>query len=844
MRRSRAERRHTVAQPDARTVPGLRRTWSAPYLVCAVPGLRRTWSAPYLVCAVSGLHRIWSAPYLVCAVSGLHRIWSAPYLVFTVPEDVRRNRWQSVRVSGTSAPSNRLLPKSSPLPKTSKQRFDSFQREAQGRARAALRRLLPTRVGDEAQAQEVSTQVPREVASGGDRTRSGTIFASLARRIARYRQWLAPGTTDLALVATLGILGIGIDMVWPLVSAWLVDHVILAKGMPQPVKIRCLLLGAALMAGVFLSNAALGYWRSIRHQLLVSKLQIGLRTKLFARMLRLPLPDLQNLRTGGLLSRLSGDVDQTATLVQQGFLSPILAVIRLLTTLTIIFSLDARIATTIFVGMPPVLVLQGFWARKMRGVWRSIGQDRQEIDGRVNEGLSGIRVVRGFRKEAREEAAHIVGLHTVARKQLLATRTQRILGTIWDLVLPLTQVAIVCYGGYLVVKGETTLGTMIAFQGYLFRLLEPVLALANTVADTQRGLAAMDRVFELLERPNEKPDPAEARDAPREIRSIRFRHVGFAYRPDVPVILDFDLEVPGGKTVALVGPSGAGKTTITDLLARFFDPTEGCIELNGIPLTDYRLTSYRGLLGIVSQEVFLFDGTIRENIAYAKPRATDAEIEHAARSANAHEFISVLPEGYDTVVGERGVRLSGGQRQRLSIARALLANPQILILDEATSNLDSESEVLIQRALQTLLSARTTFVIAHRLSTVKRADLICVLENGRLVELGGHAELMERGGRYARMVAHQHHDLRTDAPDFGPSRDVGSLLTLTSRRFFEGGTSSSPRLRPLGQASFQFELPRTYRLRLVHIGRGCYGAGPTKTRPERAVHPSLSWRPG
>jgi ATP-binding cassette subfamily B protein/subfamily B ATP-binding cassette protein MsbA len=646
------------------------------------------------------------------------------------------------------------------LPRTSKQRFDRFQDEAQGRARAALRRLLPLSAGAGAHA--------AATASDEDGARRDAVSSSLAGRVARYRQWLAPGAADLGFVATLGILGIGIDMVWPLVSAWLVDHVILAKQLPQHVRIRWLLLGAAAMIVVFLSNAALGYWRSIRYQLLVSKLQVGLRTKLFARMLRLPLPDLQNLRTGGLLSRLSGDVDQTATLVQQGFLSPILAVIRLVTTLTIIFSLDARIATTILVGMPPVLVLQGFWARKMRGVWRSIGQDRQEIDGRVNEGLGGIRVVRGFRQESREEAAHIVGLHTVARKQLLATRTQRILGTIWDLVLPLTQVAIVCYGGYLVVMGETTLGTVIAFQGYLFRLLEPVLALANTVTDTQRGLAAMDRVFELLERPNEKPDLANALDAPRTIQSIRFRHVGFAYRPDVPVIVDFDLEVPGGKTVALVGPSGAGKTTLTDLLARFFDPTDGCIELNGVPLSNYRLKSYRSLLGIVSQEVFLFDGTIRENIAYAQPRATDAEIEHAARSANAHDFIASLPEGYDTVVGERGVRLSGGQRQRLSIARALLANPQILILDEATSNLDSESEVLIQRALQTLLTARTTFVIAHRLSTVKRADLICVLESGRLVELGGHVELMERGGRYAQMVAHQHHDLAQTLPSSEP----------------------------------------------------------------------------
>jgi len=652
----------------------------------------------------------------------------------------------------------------SPIPKTSKKRYEQFLVDSDKRVRGAILRALPQTLRKallRASAQKRNHEGESAVAND----------TSITQRLKRYRLWLRPGLFDLMLVATLGVVGIGIDMVWPFVSAKLIDRVILNRNLSVAAKSHTLAVGGIAMALVFLCNSAINWWRSLRAQLLSSKLQVGLRTHLFGRMLRLPLPELQELRTGGLLSRLSGDVDQTATLAQQALLSPLLALIRLITTVSIIFTLNARIATAVICAMPPILILQGYWARRMRGVWHSIGQDRQEIDGRVSEGLSGIRVVRGFRREAREEAAHLLGLHTVTRKQLLATRTQRTLGTIWDLILPFTQITIVCYGGYLAIHGQTTIGTIVAFQGYLWRLIEPVLSLANTLTDTQRGLAAMDRVFELLDRPNEKPDAPDALPAPTTVTSISFKRVSFAYRPDIPVIEDFNLEVKGGSTVALVGPSGAGKTTLTDLLARFFDPSAGEVLVNGTNLRDYQLKSYRKLLGIVSQEVFLFDGTVRDNIAYARSNCEFAQVKAAACLANADEFIARLPEGYDTLVGERGVKLSGGQRQRLSIARALLADPQILILDEATSNLDSASEMLIREALQTLISSRTTFVIAHRLSTVQRADVICVIERGRLVEQGTHAELLQRGGLYAKMVAHQHHDLAhtISTSDFPPA---------------------------------------------------------------------------
>jgi ATP-binding cassette subfamily B protein/subfamily B ATP-binding cassette protein MsbA len=317
------------------------------------------------------------------------------------------------------------------------------------------------------------------------------------------------------------------------------------------------------------------------------------------------------------------------------------------------------------------------------------------------------------------------------------------------------NVIIVWYGGYLNIRGRASIGDIMAFQWYTFLILNPVWSIVNSFSELQRSLAAMERVFELLAADADKPDRLDAGDAPRVVREIRFENVEFEYVEGRPVVRDFSVAVPAGSVVALVGRSGAGKTTVTDLVARFHDPSRGRIVLNGTDIRDFRLRTYRDLLAIVQQDVFLFDGSVRDNIAYARHNATDADVEDAARRANAHEFIIKLPDQYDTFIGERGVKLSGGQQQRLAIARAILAQPQILILDEATSNLDTESEQLIQASMSTLLAGRTTFVIAHRLSTIRRAVLILGMEDGRVIERGTHQQLMDERGGYYSMVLRQ-----------------------------------------------------------------------------------------
>jgi ATP-binding cassette subfamily B protein/subfamily B ATP-binding cassette protein MsbA len=570
-----------------------------------------------------------------------------------------------------------------------------------------------------------------------------------------YIRWLKPHRKELAFVFLVALVVAGLQMIEPLFMRYIVDHVILNRSLDTGARLTTLnLIGLLFLSVIILSHVGGGF-KDYRQRILNVRVILALRRALYERLLHLPLPRLWEMKTGGILSRLTGDVETTTGLLQMAVISPAISVIRLVIAIGILLALNWQLAVTALAIIPGVMALSLIFTRRIRPIYRSVRKDVEVVDGRVGETFSGIRVVRAFRQEIQELLSFMLGRHTVLRKELFAHRRELLLWTTWGLLEAGVSVVIVWFGGYLSIVGRASVGDIMAFQWYMFLLLNPVWSIVNSFSEMQRSLAAMERVFEVLDMEPDKPDKPEAREAPTTVREIRFDNASFEYRPGMPVVRDFSVTVPGGSVVALVGRSGAGKTTVTDLVARFHDPTLGRLLLNGTDIRDFRLRSYRDLLALVQQDVFLFDGSVRENIAYGRHDATDAEVEDASRRANAHEFIVRLPQAYDTTIGERGVKLSGGQQQRLAIARAILASPQILILDEATSNLDTESEQLIQAAMADLLAGRTTFVIAHRLSTIHRADLILLMEEGRIVERGTHEDLMRARGTYYEMVKRQ-----------------------------------------------------------------------------------------
>jgi ATP-binding cassette subfamily B protein len=633
-------------------------------------------------------------------------------------------------------------------PRSSRQRYRGFVEEYKHR-----------RLDDE------STQSGDGGRRSGDGAKEGDNASASASRLLggakrrqylrEYLRWLRPHRYAVGAVFVLALLRAGLEMIEPLFMRYIIDRVLLNTALDTASRLSRLHMAGAVFLAVIITSSLLNALKDYRQRLLNVRVMLSLRRALFERLLHLPLPKLWDMKTGGILSRLTGDIDTTTGLLQMAVVSPSISIIRLIIAVIVLMSLNWRLALTALAIIPGVMVASFIFARRVRPIYRSVRKDVELIDGRVGETFSGIRVVRAFRGEPRELLDYMRGRHTVLRKELFAHRRELVLWTSWGLLLSAVNVVIVWYGGYLNIGGRASIGDIMAFQWYTFLLLNPVWNIVNSFSELQRSLAAMERVFEVLAMEGDKPDRPDARDAPHVVHEIRFEHVEFEYREGQPVVRDFNVAAPGGTVVALVGRSGAGKTTVTDLVARFHDPTRGRILVNGSDIRDFRLRTYRDLLAIVQQDVFLFDGSVRDNIAYARYNATDAEVEDAARRANAHEFIVRLPEQYETFIGERGVKLSGGQQQRLAIARAILASPQILILDEATSNLDTESEQLIQASMATLLAGRTTFVIAHRLSTVRRADLILLMEDGRVIERGTHEQLMTARGTYYGMVLRQ-----------------------------------------------------------------------------------------
>ena len=444
-------------------------------------------------------------------------------------------------------------------------------------------------------------------------------------------------------------------------------------------------------------------------------------------------------------------------------LQPLAGVVQLVGSLVVLAWVDWRLLIGSLLIAPLIYFTHRTWIGRIRPLQREARARRKTIDASATETFGGIRVVRGFSRQKSELNRYMRDSHLLARQALYIWWASRIIELLWSIFTPIAVSALLLYGGWQVLQGSLTIGDLMMFVVYALMLLNPLAVLAQSAAAFQNGLSALERVLELLAEPAEDETnmTAVARQPKEKLDStmggeIIFENVSFRY-PNCQefALRNINLVVESGAMTALVGKSGAGKTTLCNLVARFYRPTEGRILLDGTDIESSSLERYRSLLGIVDQEVFLFEGTVAENINYARNDASIEEVHRAAELSNSDEFIRSLPEGFDTMIGERGVKLSGGQRQRLAIARALLADPRILILDEATSSLDTYSERLIQQGLSTLIADRTTFVIAHRLSTITHADKIVVLDAGQITEVGTHHELQSAGGHFSEMLDFQ-----------------------------------------------------------------------------------------
>ncbi len=522
---------------------------------------------------------------------------------------------------------------------------------------------------------------------------------------------------------------------------------------------RQLLLFTVLAVSVVsLLKIAVHVWGRWYATKITKQIQLDLRRRVFEHAVRLPLHRVQALRSGGVASILREDGGSVGELVFGMLFNPWRAVIQLIGSLAILAWVDWKLLLGGIVLLPTVYFTHRAWINGIRPQFRAIRKQRELIDASATEAFAGMRIVRAFSRQKREAARFTTENNLMARQELYAWCWMRVIEMVWEALIPIATAGLLFYGGSRVLDGHMTVGDLMMFLVYLVMLLEPLAVLAQSATQFQNSLSGLDRVLDLLEESREMPSTATSLYIDRHAVSgnVAFEDVSFTYPgTSQPALSDVNLKISAGQTVALVGPSGAGKTTLSNLVARFYDPTSGRVTLDGRDLRDYDVESFRSLLGVVEQDVFLFDGTIAQNIGYARREATEAEIRAAAEAANATEFIDRMTEGLETIIGERGVRLSGGQRQRLAIARAILADPKLLILDEATSNLDTDSERLIQQSLSKLMRGRTSFVIAHRLSTIANADLIVVVEHGRVSQTGTHAELMAEGGKYRAMVEQQ-----------------------------------------------------------------------------------------